>query len=253
MRAAEMINARKGDLVIGGGDLITDGFESTPAAAAPRWDIYMAMHDSIRGEHHSVIGNHDLVGVLPRDGSPTVADPRSSYKERLGLSRTFYAFDAMGYRVILLDSMRVSGDELKYHGWISQEQQEWLKEQLSHIARTTPIVLVLHIPLVTAFYGATKGSTFEAQPNRVVVNNVDVLKLFDEHNLTLVLQGHLHVSEFLRWKNTTFITGGAVCGGWWNGPYQGTEEGFNVVTLHSDHVEWEYVDYGWESQGSTDH
>jgi hypothetical protein len=87
----------------------------------------------------------------------------------------------------------------------------------------------------------------------VVVNNVDVLKLFDEHNLTLVLQGHLHVSEFLRWKNTTFITGGAVCGGWWNGPYQGTEEGFNVVTLHSDHVEWEYVDYGWESQGSTDH
>jgi len=243
MRAAEMINAKKADLVIGGGDLITDGFESNPASAAPRWDVYMAMHDAIEGEHHTVIGNHDLVGALPRDGSPAVVDPRSDYKQRLGLSRTFYAFDAMGYRIILLDSMRVSDDEFKYHGWVSEEQQEWLKEELSHISHTTPIVVALHIPLVTAFFGTTKGSTFKAQPNRVVVNNVEVLDLFAEHNLALVLQGHLHVSEFLRWKNTTFITGGAVCGKWWRGAFHGTAEGFNVVTLHADHVEWEYVGY----------
>jgi Icc protein len=136
---------------------------------------------------------------------------------------------------------------VKYHGWISEEQREWLKEQLSSISRTTPIVLVLHIPLVTAFWSATKGATLEAKPNRVVVNNVEVLELFSEHNLMLVLQGHLHVSEYLRLANTTFITGGAVCGGWWKGPYHGTEEGFGVATLQSDRVEWEYVDYGWEA------
>jgi hypothetical protein len=96
---------------------------------------------------------------------------------------------------------------------------------------------------VTAFFGATQGAISAAKPNRVVVNNVDVLKLFAEHNLMLVLQGHLHVSEFLRWKNTTFLTGGAVSGGWWKGPFHGTEEGFTVVTLHSEHVEWEYVAY----------
>ncbi len=244
MKAAEAINAKQGDLVIGGGDLITDGFESNPAEAAPRWDVYMAMHDAIEGEHHAVIGNHDLVGVLPQDGSPAAIDPRASYKERLGVPRTFYAFDAMGYRVILLDSTRVSGDEFMYHGWISEEQQQWLREELSNLSRTTPIILVLHIPLVTAFFGATRGATFEAKPNRVVVNNIEVLDLFEEHNLMLVLQGHLHVSEFLRWKKTTFITGGALSGNWWGeGAYHGTTKGFNVVTLHSDHVEWEYVGY----------
>lgn len=243
MQAAEMINAEKGDLVIGGGDFIKDGFHASSASVAPQWDVYMSMHHAIAGEHHTVIGNHDLVGVLPRDGSPPAVDPRSTYKQKLGLSETFYAFDAMGYRVILLDSVRVSGDEHQFHGWVSAEQQEWLKEQLSRIRRTTPIVLVLHIPLVTAFFGATQGSISVPKPNRVVVNNVEVLQLFSDHNLVLVLQGHLHVSELLRWKNTAFITGGAVSGRWWNGPFHGTRPGFTVATLRSDRVEWEYVEY----------
>ena len=86
----------------------------------------------------------------------------------------------------------------------------------------------------------------EAKPG--VVNNTDVLALFAEHNLVLVLQGHMHVSELLRWRSTTFIAGGAVCGKWWRGPYFGTEEGFNAVTLRRDRVEWEYLNYGWRAR-----
>ncbi len=243
MRAVEGINSTHSDLIIGGGDLITDGFTSDLRSAAPRWDVYMDMHRGITGEHHTVIGNHDLVGVRPSDGSSPVADPRAAYKQRLGLSQTFYAFDALGYRIVLLDSLRISGDEYEYHGWVAQEQREWLKELLSRTSREMPIVLVLHIPLVTAFFGATQGAGTAAKPNRVVVNSVDVLELFAAHNLMLVLQGHLHVSEYLRSKDTAFITGGAVSGGWWRGPFHGTGEGFNVVTLHSNHVEWEYVAY----------
>jgi len=248
MMAAGAINAQKADLVLGGGDLITDGFDSTSEEVAPRWDAYMAMHSAIEGEHHAAIGNHDLVGVLPKDGSPPAADPRLDYKQRFGLTRTYRSFDALGYHVMLLDSVRVSGDEYKYHGWVSLEQREWIKEELSRIASGTPVVLVLHIPLLTAFYSAAKGATFQAKPNRVVVNNTEVLALFAEHNLVLVLQGHLHVSEMLRWRNTTFITGGAVCAKWWRGPYFGTEEGFNAITLHRDRVEWEYIDYGWNAR-----
>ena len=247
MMAAGAINAQKADLVLGGGDLITDGFDSTSEEVAPRWDAYMAMRRAIEGEHHAVIGNHDLVGALPRDGSPPSSDPRLDYKQRLGLTRTYRSFDALGYHFMLLDSMRVSDDRYKYHGWVSLEQREWISEELSRIPSGTPIVLVLHIPLVTAFFSATKGATFQAKPNRVVVNNTEVLALFAEHNLVLVLQGHLHISELLRWRSTTFITGGAVCGKWWRGPYLGTEEGFNVVTLHRDRVEWEYLDYGWSA------
>jgi len=248
MMAADAINAQGADLVLGGGDLITDGFDSTSEEVALRWDAYMAMHSAIEGEHHAAIGNHDLVGVLPKDGSPPAADPRLDYKQRFGLTRTYRSFDALGYHVMLLDSVRVSGDEYKYHGWVSLEQREWIKEELSRLSAGTPIVLVTHIPLMTTFFSATEGATFQAKPNRVVVNNTEVLALFAEHNLVLVLQGHLHVSEMLRWRNTTFITGGAVCAKWWRGPYFGTEEGFNAITLHRDRVEWEYIDYGWNAR-----
>jgi hypothetical protein len=98
--AVAMINDKTGDLVIGGGDLITDGLDAIPDEVAnkvaPRWDIYMNMDKAIVGEHHTVIGNNDLVGALPEDGSPPLVAPRSDYKNRLGLSRTFYTFKAMG-------------------------------------------------------------------------------------------------------------------------------------------------------------
>jgi 3',5'-cyclic AMP phosphodiesterase CpdA len=248
MKAADAINAQKADLVLGGGDLIEGGFNSTSGEAAPRWDGYMAMHSAIEGEHHAAIGNHDLVGALPKDGSPPTADPRLEYKRRLGLTRTYRSFDALGYRVMLLDSVRISDGEHKYHGWVSLEQREWIKEELWRLPTGTPIVLVTHIPLMTAFFSATKGTTFQAPPNRVVVNNTEVLALFAEHNLVLVLQGHLHVSEMLRWRDTTFITGGAICAKWWRGPHLGTEEGFNAITLRRNRVEWEYIDYGWDAR-----
>jgi hypothetical protein len=53
------------------------------------------------------------------------------------------------------------------------------------------------------------------------------------------------VDEMLRWQGTTFITGGAVCGKWWRGSWHGTPEGFGVVTLRPDRVEWKYKTYGW--------
>jgi Icc protein len=248
MMAADAINAQRADLILGGGDLIEGGFDAASAEVAPRWDAYMALHGAIEGEHHAAIGNHDLVGARPRDGSPAAADPRQDYKRRLGLTRTYRSLDALGYRVMLLDSVRVSDDKYKYHGWVSLEQREWIREELSRLPAGTPIVLVTHIPLMTAFFSATKGATFQAKPNRVVVNNTDVLALFVEHNLVLVLQGHLHVSEMLRWRDTTFITGGAVCANWWRGPHLGTEEGFNAITLHRDRIEWEYLDYGWNAR-----
>nr|MDJ0929153.1 metallophosphoesterase [Gammaproteobacteria bacterium] len=175
-------------------------------------------------------------------------DPRAEFRDRLGVSRTYYSFDARGYHFVLLDSIRVVGGELKYHGDVDPEQLEWLKEDLSKLPSGQPVVAVTHIPLLTAFYQATEGTTFPAPANRVVVNNRDVLEVFRDYNLILVLQGHLHVSEQLRWRDTTFITGGAICGKWWRGAWQGTDEGFTVVTLQDDRIESEYVTYGWRAR-----
>jgi 3',5'-cyclic AMP phosphodiesterase CpdA len=246
--AAAAINAQSADLVIAGGDLITDGFQSPAAVAAPRWDAYMQMHHSIKADLYPAIGNHDLVAAKPADGSPPAAEPRVEFLARTGLQRTFYSFDAVGYHFIFLDSIQVTADDFHYHGMIGTEQIEWLKQDLATVSKTTPIIMTTHIPLLTAFYAASRGATIAAPKNRVVVNNIDVLSLFKDHNLVLVLQGHLHVKEMIRWQGAAYIVGGAVCGRWWRGSWFDTAEGINRITLTGDRIAWEYIEYGWQTR-----
>ncbi|MFH0909510.1 MAG: metallophosphoesterase [bacterium] len=246
--AAAAINDQASDLILCGGDVITDGFESSAEMVAPRWDAYLAMQGAINGTIHTAIGNHDLVAAMPKDGSPASADPRAIFREKLGIERTYRSFDAGGHHVIILDPIEVTGDELKYRGFIGQEQMDWLKTDLGKVDASAPVILLTHMPLLTAFYEAVLGATEPAPRNRVVVNNREVLALFEKHNLLLVLQGHLHVNEMIRWRDTTFITGGAVAGKWWRGNWHGTEEGFGVVTIENGRVDWQYIDYGWEAR-----
>jgi hypothetical protein len=84
-------------------------------------------------------------------------------------------------------------------------------------------------------------------PGQVISNGLEVLGLFSEHNLRLVLQGHLHFLEDIYVQNQVhFITGGAVSGKWWaNDADSKPEEGFVMVHLNGEELEWEYVDYGW--------
>jgi len=247
-KAAAALNALKPDLVIAGGDLITDGFQSAARTVAPRWDAYLKMHAAIDARIEPVLGNHDLVAARPEDGTEPAADPRAEFRRRLGLDRTWRSFDAAGTRFFLLDSVDVTDDDLKYHGRISDRQLAWLADELGRTDTDTPIVLATHVPLLTAMYQATEGATVAPPANRVTVNNRQVLELFAGHNLLVVLQGHLHVNEMLRWRGTTFVTGGAVCGKWWRGSWHGTSEGFGIVTLRPDRVEWQYHSYGWEAQ-----
>jgi 3',5'-cyclic AMP phosphodiesterase CpdA len=246
--AAAALNARTPDLVIAGGDLITDGFQSGASSVAPRWDAYLKMHRAVEAPVEPVLGNHDMVAARPEDGTEPSADPRAEFRRRLGVDRTWRSFEAAGTRFFLLDSIQVSDDDLKYHGRISGRQLAWLADELGRIDTDTPIVLATHIPLLTAMYQATEGATFAAPANRVTVNNREVLELFANHNLLLVLQGHLHVNEMLRWRGTTFVTGGAVCGKWWRGSWHGTPEGFGIATLRPDRIDWQYHTYGWEAR-----
>jgi 3',5'-cyclic AMP phosphodiesterase CpdA len=246
--AAAAINARRPELVIAGGDLITDGFQSAAATVAPRWEVYLEMHRAIDGRVEPVIGNHDLVAAIPENGTPPAADPREPFRKAFDLERTYRSFGLRGYHFLLLDSIAVVGGEHKYRGHVDERQLTWLKTELESIPRETPVVMATHLPLLTAMYQATEGATESALPNRVVENNREVLELFDNHNLLLVLQGHLHVDEMIRWRNTTFVTGGAVSGKWWRGSWHGTSEGFGELTLRPDRVEWQYHTYGWTAR-----
>ena len=252
-RCADLINAQKPDVVVCGGDLITDGFTLTSDQVNARWAAFRsALWDRLEAPVYTAIGNHDLVGVEPADGSAPADNIRADFLRFTGYPRTYYSVDVGGHHLVFLDPFEITGDELRYRGMIGAEQLAWLREDLSRVDRQTPLVLVVHMPLMTGFFQATRGATEGAPPNRVVINSREVLQACASHNLALVLQGHLHVNELLRWKKATFITGGAVCGQWWRGPWHETPEGFGLATLRADRVDWEYHSLGWQARRPRD-
>lgn len=243
-KAVSAINSQRADFVFAGGDLITDGLASSAATAARRWDAYMTMHRALKPDLYPTIGNHDLVVMHSDNKSPGELVLKEMYLQRMGLKRTYYSLDAAGYHFVVLDSVQATDTESKYEGRIGSEQLEWLKGDLAKVSRNTPVVMITHIPLLTAFFEATQGITFSPPKTHLVGNNRDVLKLIENHNVILVMQGHLHVYETIKYRNALFISGGAVCGGWWRGPFQGTEKGYSLITLAENHIDCEYVTYG---------
>ena len=247
--AAAAIAREQPDLVIGGGDYITDGFEAAAEKVEPRWKVLQDFFGALPRPLELAIGNHDLVAANPEDGSAPAEDPRAIFREKTGIGQTYRSFDAGGYHFILLDAIEVTRDELQYRGFVSPEQMEWVKADLAEVDAATPVVLVTHMPLLTAYHQAMGGATVAAPRHRVVVNSKEVLDLFARHKLLLVLQGHSHVKEYIQTsRGVKFLTGGAVCGQWWRGPWQGTEEGFMVIELRGGDVWWRYVDIGWEAR-----
>jgi 3',5'-cyclic-AMP phosphodiesterase len=109
-------------------------------------------------------------------------------------------------------------------------------------------VITTHIPFITANTQRYEGSTIASDSSIVVYNSKEVLSLFNGYNLKLVLQGHLHTIEDINIDGIHFITGGAVCGGWWRGPNQGFEEGFVLLNFGKSDFTWRYVDYKWEPE-----
>ena len=133
----------------------------------------------------------------------------------------------------------------EYFGYIDSLQIEWIEQDISKIDKETPIALITHIPFVSIGLQMYFGPTAAFSDNEVVTNALDVLDIFKDHNLKLVLQGHLHIVEEVIYKDVHFITGGAVSGKWWQGPREGFEEGYILIEVDGDEFNWGYIDYGW--------
>jgi hypothetical protein len=195
---------------------------------------------------YNTMGNHEIYGIL--DGSG--ADPESEeygelmFEKRLG--KSYYAFEHKGWKFFILNSIEDTG-ESGYKGYIDAGQAKWIKEELEKTDRNTPLVISTHIPFITAFTQKYQGSTVPNSAGIVVENSKAILDLFENHKLKLVLQGHLHAIEDIYIDGIHFITGGAVCGGWWKGPNRTYEEGFVSLEFGNNDFSWSYIDYGWEA------
>ena len=243
--AIASVNSLKPDFVITGGDLIMDAMGQTYGRADSLYNLYNKTIKDFSVPVYNTMGNHENFGFYESSG---VDSTHSLYGDKFYMDRIgnrYLAFDHKGWRFYILDSIDEK-EEGGYYGYIDEEQIEWLKKDLSGVDKETPICISVHIPFITVTTQLNQGSTAQNSPGLVITNSKEVLDLFADHNIKLVLQGHLHVYEDLYINDIHFITGGAVCANWWKGPRGEMEEGYLMVKVNGDKISSEYIDYGWE-------
>lgn len=247
--AIQKVNSLKPDFVITGGDLIMDALGQSHERATQLYALYKEVSQQFTVPVYNTIGNHEHFGLYVESGiSPDhPAYGKAMYKNQLGKGTTYTSFNHQNWHFILLDAISFT-PERRYIGEVDSLQLLWLAEDLKKLDKSTPIVVSLHIPLISVWEQVRKGGTAPLGPGSVVTNSKEVLDLFKDHNLVLVLQGHLHIIEEIIFRNTHFITGGAVSGGWWKGPHHDFPMGFVVVDVKDGKFSWHYETFEWVPQ-----
>lgn len=235
------------EFAVNGGDHVFDVLGVSGSRAHMLFDLYGRTQASLQMPLYQTIGNHDVFGILTKSGV-TTSDPnygKKLYLERMG--QTHYSFQHKGYVFVVLDSIQPTKDRL-WEARIDEAQLQWLGQELAKVGAATPVIVFTHVPLVSAFSAyARRPDGPTKYPTVTVGNAAEVISLFAGHNVIAVLQGHLHINEIVNYKNTQYITNGAVCGNWWHGPHLGVSEGFTVVSLREGKLTTRYETYGFQS------
>ncbi|GAA4480501.1 hypothetical protein GCM10023157_18290 [Gluconacetobacter asukensis] len=243
-RHAHMIPA---DFVMQGGDHVFDALGVGRPRAMDLMKLYLKTELDLGLPVHHTIGNHDCLGIYTKSGvSPKdVLYGKKYFQDCFG--SLHYSFDHKGVHFVVLDSIGITGDRA-YEGRIDAEQIDWLRHDLATIPAGMPVVVSVHIPLVTALDVYLPAPEIPPRHQSLrVVNSGEILDLFDTVNVIAVLQGHTHVLERVDWHGVPYITGGAVSGNWWHGTRLGTREGFLVVDVANGRVSTRYETYGFKS------
>ncbi len=243
------------ELIVTGGDLIMDGFEQDEARTKLQWDLFrkvMADEAGLPVEH--CLGNHDIWG-WNKGKSGTNGDEAMWGKkwalDQLGLARPYRSFDRFGWHMIVLDSVYPNGTGYIAH--LDEEQMDWLRADLAGTARTTPVLVVSHIPIlsVTGVTGSPKKDATVREVSSSVLHDdsQQIRGLFAAHgNVRLAVSGHMHRIDRVDFNGTTYLCNGAVSGNWWKGAHYECHEGYAVLDLYDDgSFGHEYVRFGWKA------
>jgi len=245
--AFKKMRTLKADFAIQGGDHVFDALAAPKERSLSLFDLYGKTEQDLSLKVYHTIGNHDCVGVYEKSGVDTT-DPlfgKKYYEEHIG--KTYYSFDHKGTHFIVLDSIGITPDRA-YEGRIDAVQLQWLAADLAAQPAAAPIIVSVHIPLVTAFdsYVPVPAKP-PAHHGNSVANSSEVIRLFEGHNVLGVFQGHTHINERIEWHGVPYITSGAVSGNWWKGTHMGAAEGYTVASLRNGKLTTRYETYGFQS------
>ena len=244
----------KPNLIFTGGDLIMDAMGATRERAQAQWDIFTKTIATSKIRVENTIGNHDVWGWNNRGKySEEPGFGKAWTCDILGLAKPYRSFDLNGWHFIVLDStFPVEGGG--YTAKLDDEQFEWLKAELESTPKTTPILVISHIPIICASAMFDDGT--EKTGNWVIPGawmHIDARKIkdlfFQHKNVKVCLSGHIHLVDEVLYNGVKYLCNGAVSAGWWGGDYQECTYGYSLVDLFNDgNTETQYTPYGWKTK-----
>jgi hypothetical protein len=212
---------------IGCGDLIWDKFE-----------LFAGYREAIEATgvtFFNVIGNHDM----DLDARTDELSSRT-FKQQFG--PTYYSFNRGKIHYVVLDDVFFIGTAKKYIGYITENQLQWLEQDLKQVPGGSTVVVSLHIPTNT---GAARRAKKEAELGSVVSNREQLYKILARYKVHF-MSGHTHFNDVWEKDNMMEHNHGTVCGAWWTGPVcgDGTPSGYGVYEVNGGELTWYYKSTG---------
>jgi 3',5'-cyclic AMP phosphodiesterase CpdA len=231
--------------MVTGGDLVMDILATGVEKADAQYALFDQPIAGLKVPVHHTMGNHDMLGVYEDSGlDPSHAKYGKKYfTDRFEQDHAYHSFDHEGWHFVCLDSLGIR--EREYIGWVDEEQQAWLKDDLASSGK--PTVVFTHVPLWSNLIEMQRGTEKAIPAGLSIVNAHQVAPVLQANSVKLVLAGHLHINETFIYKGVEYSNVGAVSGNWWKGAREGFEEGYARLEFRGDDVSWEYVDYGWDA------
>lgn len=199
------------------------------------------------------MGNHD-------NDFQTRSDYDAAVKYVDQICPTYYSFNIGKVHYVVMDDIDCSSYDgstsRNYVKSLSAEQLDWLAKDLSHVAKTTPVVVAMHAQV---FYPTTSGFKIDQDQ----VNTLRLFDILDGYTVRFVT-GHTHKlfnvtpdAPIVDGHNFREYNSGSVCASWWwSGNLtpgihigtDGTPGGYGIWDVTGTDFQCLYKSTGWPEE-----
>lgn len=199
------------------------------------------------------MGNHD-------NDFQTRSDYDAAVKYVDQICPTYYSFNIGKVHYVVMDDIDCSSYDgstsCNYVKSLSAEQLDWLAKDLSHVAKTTPVVVAMHAQV---FYPTTSGFKIDHDQ----VNTLRLFDILDGYTVRFVT-GHTHKlfnvtpdAPIVDGHNFREYNSGSVCASWWwSGNLtpgihigtDGTPGGYGIWDVTGTDFQCLYKSTGWPEE-----
>lgn len=199
------------------------------------------------------MGNHD-------NDFQTRSDYDAAVKYVDQICPTYYSFNIGKVHYVVMDDIDCSSydgtESRNYVNSLSAEQLDWLAKDLSHVAKTTPVVVAMHAQV---FYPTTSGFKIDHDQ----VNTLRLFDILDGYTVRFVT-GHTHKlfnvtpdAPIVDGHNFREYNSGSVCASWWwSGNLtpgihigtDGTPGGYGIWDVTGTDFQCLYKSTGWPEE-----